>query len=115
MNTGIVATWTWSLGGKTLESEETVAPPHQTVLRFQPLATNSSGLYSLNVTLRSLDNSDYIAENSGSTVYSLTLCYVSDCMQTYTCIHPNDLATPTSDSTTNPSTYCICHITAALC
>ena len=73
VNTGIVATWTWSLVGKTLESEETVALPHQTVLRFQPLATNSSGLYSLSVTLRSLDNSDYIAENSGSTVYILTV------------------------------------------
>lgn len=73
VNTGVEATWVWSLGGETLESQQTVTPPHQTVLRFQPLATDSSGMYSLSVTLRSLDNSSYIAENSGSTVYSLTV------------------------------------------
>ena len=73
VNTDVVAAWVWSLGGETLIVHETMSPPHQSIFTFRPLATNSSGEYCLSVMLRSLDNADYIAQNSQSTTYSISV------------------------------------------
>lgn len=73
VNMDIVATWVWTLAEKTLKIQETVLPLYQSVLMFQPLATNSSGEYRLNVTLRSRVDTGYITETSTSTTYSISV------------------------------------------
>ena len=70
VNTEIVTTWLWTLAGVMIRDFDVVSP-HQSVLMFQPLATNSSGEYHLTVTLRSLNNTDYITESSASNTYSI--------------------------------------------
>ena len=69
----VVATWEWSLSGRTLRHERTSSVLHPTVLTFQPLATNSSGEYSLNLTLAPLNRSDFIIESRVGTMYSLNV------------------------------------------
>ena len=69
----VVATWEWSLRGRTLRHERTSSVLHPTVLTFQPLATNSSGEYSLNLTLAPLNRSDFILESRARTMYSLNV------------------------------------------
>ena len=77
LNTSIVdiniaATWQWSLGEMIL-LEETSSSPHQSVLSFLPLATNSSGEYRLNVTLTPLANSSFVVQSSGSHLYNISV------------------------------------------
>ena len=69
----IIATWVWTLDGETLRSFEIVSPLYQSVLMFTPLATNSSGVYHLTVTLRSLNNTNYITESSASNTYNISV------------------------------------------
>ncbi len=69
----IVATWEWTLAGKTLRFFNAVPPVYQSVLIFRPLATNSSGEYHLTVTLRPLNNTDYITESSASNAYNISV------------------------------------------
>ena len=61
----------WSGADDT--SQETTSPPYLTNLTFQPLATNSSGEYTITVSVRPSDNSQFIVENSNSTSYTLTV------------------------------------------
>lgn len=73
VDTAIIATWEWSRGGQSLRILETVSPYYQSVLTFQPLATNSSGEYRLSVTLRSENNTVYIIQNRASITYSMSV------------------------------------------
>ena len=52
---------------------EIISSPYLTNLTFQPLATNSSGMYVLTVSVRSSDNSPYIVENNRSVAYNLVV------------------------------------------
>lgn len=70
---GIAVSWRWSLGENTLRIQETLLAPHQSSLSFQPLATNSSGVYRLSVTLTPLDDSPFIVESSNSSTYDLSV------------------------------------------
>ena len=72
MDTAVIASGMWSNGGILQESTYT-SLPYQTSLRFHPLATNSSGVYTLTVFVRPSDNSPYIVGNSGSTSYNLVV------------------------------------------
>ena len=70
VDTDVTASGMWSgVGG----SQETISPPYPTSLTFQPLATNSSGEYTLTVSVRPSDDSPYIVGNSGSTSYNLVV------------------------------------------
>ena len=71
IDSDVIAIWVWSYDGAILERLETRSQPYSASLVFEPLATNSSGEYSLAVTIQSSDRSDYIVANSGSIVFSL--------------------------------------------
>ena len=74
VNTDITVMWVWSLRGEMLETQTTASPsPHQITLTFKPLASNSSGEYTLTVTVRPSDNSPFIVGNSGGSVYNLVV------------------------------------------
>ena len=51
VDTGVSVMWVWSLNGRELDTQTTSASPHEITISFNPLATNSSGLYSLNLTI----------------------------------------------------------------
>ena len=70
VDTDITASGMWSSDD---EPQETTSPPYPTSLTFQPLATNSSGVYTLTVSVRPSDNSPYIVGNNGSTIYNLVV------------------------------------------
>ena len=70
VDTDVTASGMWSgVGG----SQEITSPPYPTSLTFQLLATNSSGEYTLTVSVRPSDDSPYIVGNSGSTSYNLVV------------------------------------------
>ena len=69
----ITATWEWSFGETMLMYQETITPPHESIFKFQPLASNSSGNYILRVTLTPLDNFLFVIENSITVVYNLSV------------------------------------------
>lgn len=71
VNLDTTATWVWSFRGTMLKYQETVSPLHESVFTFQPLATDSSGEYTISVTLAPTDNSALIVENSISATYNL--------------------------------------------
>ena len=68
VDTDVTASGMWSSDD---EPQETTAPPYPTNLSFQPLATNSSGEYTLTISVRPLDNSPYILGINGSTTYNV--------------------------------------------
>ena len=70
VGTGVIASGVWSSDGSP---QETLSPPYPTNLNFRPLATNSSGDYTLTVTVRPSDDSMFIVGNNGSRSYSLTV------------------------------------------
>ena len=70
VDTDITASGMWSSSD---EPQETISPPYPTSLTFQPLATNSSGVYTLTVSVRPSDNSPYMVGNNGSTIYNLVV------------------------------------------
>ena len=71
VDTDVTVSGTWSNNGGVFQ--ETTSPPYPTNLTFQPLATNSSDVYILTVSVRPSDNSPYIVGNNGSTSYSLVV------------------------------------------
>ena len=75
VNADITILWIWSNNGRVLETKTTKSPsPHRITITFQPLVSNSSGLYLLNLTVIPKDSSAYIIENSDSwTSYDLTV------------------------------------------
>ena len=68
VDTDVTASGMWSGDD---EPQETTTPPYPTIFTFQPLATNSSGEYTLTVSVRPSDNSPYILGNNGSTTYNV--------------------------------------------
>lgn len=70
VNTNITATWVWSLGNESLETQSSLCC--RISIQFRPLTTYSSGVYNLSVIVKS-PNSDYIVESSGHTYYKLTV------------------------------------------
>ena len=67
-NVTAVGIWSDSDGPQVVAS-----PPYQIDLVFQPLATDSSREYTLNVTIRATDDSPFIESNRGITIYNLTV------------------------------------------
>ena len=65
VDTDVTVVWVWSRNGEELQTWNTTTSPHQITIPFQPLATNSSGLYHLNLTILPR-NSEYVVENSDS-------------------------------------------------
>ena len=73
VDTNITAEGVWSAAanGDGTSLQISTSPPFQTDLEFQPLTTDSSDEYILNVTFRPSDDSPFISENSGSIIYNL--------------------------------------------
>ena len=70
IDTNVTVLGEWSPGNVTQESTD---PPFPIDLLFQPLAIDSAGEYILAVTVRPLENSEFILESNGSTTYNLTV------------------------------------------
>ena len=70
VDTNVIVSGMWSSDDT---SQETTSPPYLTNLTFQPLATNSSGEYTITASVRPSDNSQFIVENGNSASYTLTV------------------------------------------
>ena len=71
VDTAITVIWEWSLIGQVLVQMSTSTAPHMITVPFIPLATNDSGLYSMDLN-QMPTNSQYIVGNSdSSTTYRL--------------------------------------------
>ena len=68
-NVTVVGTWSYSYSAPKV----TISPPYQADLRFEPLATDSSKQYTLNVTVEPTDDSPFVAASSGSIAYELVV------------------------------------------
>ena len=75
VDTDVMVVWAWSLNRREVETQRSMSPSaRQIVLTFEPLATDSSGLYYLNLTVLPAENSDYIIQNNdSSTSYALVV------------------------------------------
>lgn len=73
VDTDVTAVGVWSTTDDVITLQVSTSPPYQTNLEFQPLATDSSAEYILNVTFRPSDDSPFIAESIGSLVYNLVV------------------------------------------
>ena len=69
VDTAVTISGMWSNSGGV--AQDSTSPPYPTSLTFHPLATNSSGMYTLTVSVRASDNSQYIVGNNGSVSYSV--------------------------------------------
>ena len=65
VDTDVTVVWVWSRNSEELQRWNTTTSPHQITIPFQPLSTNSSGLYHLNLTILPR-NSEYVLGNSDS-------------------------------------------------
>ena len=70
VDTDVTVTGTWS-GGNT--PQETSVPPYRILLPFLPATTNSSGEYTLTISVRPTDNSPLITSNSHNASYNLVI------------------------------------------
>ena len=68
IDTDVTISGVWSPSSYSQVSE---TPPYLT--NFQPLATNSSGNYTLTVTIQPTDDSDFIMPSNTSTTYHLVV------------------------------------------
>ena len=75
IDTDVTVLGVWSSISNSQETslQESTESPYPTDLTFQPLATNSTGEYTLTVTVRASDDSEFILGNSGSTTYNLVV------------------------------------------
>ena len=75
VDTSVMVWWVWSLDGQEEDRQRTMSPSdHQITITFEPLATNSSGVYFLNLTVRPVENLDYVIQNDdSSTSYNLAV------------------------------------------
>ena len=75
VDTDVMVVWAWSLNRREVKTQRTMSPSaRQIVITFEPLATDSSGLYYLNLTVLPAENSDYIIQNNdSSTSYALVV------------------------------------------
>ena len=71
VDTAVTVSGIWSNNGGVYQ--ETTSLPLLSNLTFRPLTSNSSGLYTLTVSVRPSENSSYIIGNTGSTSYSLAV------------------------------------------
>ncbi len=67
VDTNVTVMWEWSLNGQVLVRMSTFAAPHMITIPFTPLATNDSGLYSMNLT-QLPTNPQYVVENRDSSI-----------------------------------------------
>ena len=72
VDSAVTVSGMWNNSGD-ISQETTTSLPYLTNLTFQPLATNSSGVYTLTISVTPSDNSPYIIGNSGSTSYNLVV------------------------------------------
>ena len=73
VDTNVTVMWVWSLNDQVSLRWSTFAAPHRIIIPINPLATDSSGLYSLNLNIVPR-NSSYVTGNSdSSTTYRLTV------------------------------------------
>ena len=98
MDTDITASGVWSSGDGP---QETTIPPYPTNLTFHPLTSNTSGEYTLTVTVRPLDNSPFIVWSNGSATYNLVVqrklgIIISLSFHVYICMITLSLALPFS-------------------
>ena len=70
VNTPVTISGMWT--GDTVPQVITVSP-YQIMLSLLPVATDSSGEYTVTYTIRSSDNSPYIIEYSGQDTYNLVV------------------------------------------
>ena len=89
VNTDVIVTWVWSLDGQELDRQNTFAPLHEITISFNPLTTNSSGLYSLHLIVDPIDTT-YVAGNINSTTYNLSVQSEFLKLITYQLIKPFD-------------------------
>ena len=73
VDTEVTVLWVWSLNGEELERQSTTSSPHQITISFQPLATNSSGQYLLNLTIIPRDSEYVIGNNDSHALYNLVV------------------------------------------
>ena len=73
VDTGVTVMWVWSLNGQILVTQSTSAAPHRITISFNPLATNNSGLYDLNLNLVPINPQYVEGNNDSSTTHRLTV------------------------------------------
>ena len=73
VDTDVTVLEVWSSNSNPQETclQQSTESSYLTDLIFQPLATNSTGEYTLMVTVRTSDDSEFILGSSGSTTYNL--------------------------------------------
>ena len=72
VDTDVAVMWVWSLNGQVSVRRSTSAAPHMITIPFNPLATDSSGLYDLNLNIVPR-NPQYIEGNNNSVTHRLTV------------------------------------------
>ena len=73
VDTDVTVMWVWSINGQVSVRQSTSAAPHRITIPFNPLATDNSGLYHLNLNIVP-GNPQYIeGNNDSSTTYGLTV------------------------------------------
>ena len=70
VDTPVTVLGVWSSGD---DPQETTIPPYPTDLPFQPLATDSSGEYTLTFIVYPSDNSEFILSRNGSVTYNVVV------------------------------------------
>ena len=73
VDTGVNVMWEWSLNGQVLLRRNTSAAPHMITIPFNPLATDNSGLYSLNLNILPRDPQYVIGNSDSSTTHTITV------------------------------------------
>ena len=73
VDTGVNVMWEWSLNSRVSLRQSTSAAPHMITIPFNPLATDDSGLYSLNLNILPINPQYVIGNNDSSTTHSLTV------------------------------------------
>ena len=70
-DTNVIVSGTWS--SDIGLQEAVLSPPYLINLTFQPLATNSSGEYTITASVQPSDNSPFVVGNNNSASYTLTV------------------------------------------
>ena len=75
VDTDVTVLGVWSSNSNPQETSllQSTESPYPTDLIFQPLTTNSTGEYTLTVTVRASDDSEFILGNSGNATYNLVV------------------------------------------
>ena len=73
VDTDVMVLWMWSLNGQVSVRRSTSAAPHRITIPFTPLATDSSGLYDLNLNIVPRNPQYVEGNNNSSKTYGLTV------------------------------------------